>query len=304
MKKTTYLELKDRQEKDWSKWSSYWKLLVECSRPSADDLHTCGQIINNHISGISDPVIVILGSTPEYRDLCTAYAHQYGAKVICVELVKDMYLAMTDLLFAHNDEEEVIFSNWLDIDLPENHADIVIGDLTEGNIEGEFKQKYLAEVKRILKQNGKYITRHTSYIDENEAKPMVSQSDLESLLDEYKEDVLNGKLTLQQAGNYLGAKMAWESYYKTNGEKISPSVYNDDIETISSSIESDPIKAEIVRIMKMIWGPIMDKFWEYYPLEETVSNFKKLFADVKYHYSEDYPIAKYTPIFEMVKGEN
>jgi len=301
MKKTTFLSLKERQEKDWGKWSTYWKLLVECSRPSPNDLNSIGKIINKHISNTPNPVIVILGSTPEYRDLCMAYALQYKARVICVELVKDMYLAMTDLLFSHNNKEEVIFSNWLEMDLPDNSADIVLGDLTEGNIAGEFKAKYLLEIKRILKNNGKYITRQTAYIDKVKANPIINQTDIENILEKYKQEVLSGKLTLRQVGNYLGAKMALESYYKMKGKKISPSVYNKEIDRISKIVKSDPIKIEIIKIMKIVWGPIMDKFWEYYTLDKTIDNFSKHFKNIKYYYSKDYPIAKYTPIFEMQK---
>lgn len=301
MKKTSLLKLKKRQTKDWIKCSLYWKLFVECSRPSDNDLNLIGKIINKHIKSVSNPVIVILGSTPEFRDLCTSYTLQYDAKIICIELVKDMYMAMTDLLESPNSKERVIFNNWLEIELPDNSADIVLGDLTEGNIEKKFKQKYLAEIQRILKKGGKYITRQTSYINKEKANPIINQKDVEKLLDEYKQNVLDGRITLRQAGNYLGAKMVWESYYKTNGQKISLSAYSKEIDNMSKKIKNDPVKPEIIKIMRIVWGPIMDKFWDYYTLEKTLENFSKYYKDIKYYYSKDYPVAKYTPVFEMKK---
>jgi len=301
MKKLSFSKLEKRQKEDWKKWANYWRLLTECARPSRNDIQIIGHIINKKIKTCKSPVIVILGSTPEFRDLCVSYAIEYKAKVVCVELVEDMYRAMTDLTLLKNKKEDVVFENWLSMSLPNEFANIVIGDLTEGNIEEKFKTKYLSEINRILKKNGKYIVRQTAYISKERAKPVITLKQIEQKLEIYKQKVLEGRITMHQAGNYLGAELAWDSWYKTSGKKISLSVYDAELEKIRRKIKEDNLKREILEILYKVWGPIKDKYWEYYSLDQTVNHFKKFFKDIKYHYSTDYPVAKYTPIFEMVK---
>jgi len=107
MVKSTLKKTTKRSKQDWSKWSNYWKLLTECARPSKDDLKIIGTILNNKIKHVKNPVITILGSTPEFRDLCYAYSLKYNAKVVCIELVKDMHSAMSELLTYKNPSEKV-----------------------------------------------------------------------------------------------------------------------------------------------------------------------------------------------------
>jgi hypothetical protein len=289
------------QKQEWQKLSNYWNLIAECARPSRKDIEILGAIIHRKIKNIKNPVIVIFGSTPELRDLCFSYSLRYNARIICIELVKDMYLAMTKLMMANNNKEEVVFCDWLKINLPDSLADVVIGDLTEGNItDDNLRPKYLSEVSRILKKNGKYITRHTAYISKNKAEPLLNVSQINKQLTSYCNQILNGQLTLRQAGNFLGARLLWDSYYKTKKDKICFSVYNKEMRILSEEHRNDKLKTEILNIANLVWGPIKDKYWVYYDIDKTLNNFKKYFKNIKYYYADDYPVAYLTPTFEMI----
>jgi len=303
MVKSTLKKTTKRSKQDWSKWSNYWKLLTECARPSKDDLKIIGTILNNKIKHVKNPVITILGSTPEFRDLCYAYSLKYNAKVVCIELVKDMHSAMSELLTYKNPSEKVIFSNWLSIDLPNNYTNIVLADLTEGNININLKNKYLSEINRILKTNGIYVTRHTAFTKKSQAKPLLTLSQIKKELNKYINLVLNGDLTMHQAGNFLGAQLTWYSHYKTKEGKNLLSIYNNEIKQLKKEFKHNKLANKILNIFDKVWMPMQDKYWEYYDINKTIKHFKSYFKTIKYSYSNDYPVSHITPIFKMTKKD-
>jgi len=296
----TLTGLKERQTDDWEKWADSWKLLIDCSRPSRGDIKIFGGLTNDYIKQINKPSIVILGSTPELRELCAAFAAEYDATVTCVELVDDMYRAMTSLLFKQNEFEKVVFSNWLEIDLPDNFADVIIGDLTEGNITAEFKEKYYKEMNRLLKDGGKYITRATAYIPEESAKPMLEIEEIENRLSKYKAKVLAGELSIQGAACHFGGEMIWDSWYKSGTETLSMVAYKSEIAKLDETYTGG-LDAKLIEAFHIIWDSVMNKYWDFYTLEKTLDQYQKYFISVEHYYASDYPVAKNNPIFSMTK---
>jgi hypothetical protein len=292
--------LKNRQTEDWEKWANSWKLLIDCSRPSRGDIKLFGKLTNEYISDIVKPTIVILGSTPELRELCTAFAAEYDATVTCVELLDYMYEAMTSLMFKQNEKEEVIFSNWLSIDLPDKCADIIIGDLTEGNITAEFKEKYYLEMNRLLKDGGKYITRATAYIPVDTAKPMITMDQIIEKLDKYKQKTLTGELPIQGAACHFGGEMIWDSWYKSGTETLSMVAYKDEISVLDEKF-TNGLESKLMEAFHIIWDSVMNKYWDFYSLEKTLDLYKKYFTNVSHYCADDYPVAKNNPIFIMTK---
>lgn len=300
MNKETKKGLAKRQVADWQKWSSYWKLLKDGSRPSEEDVQIISRQIGEHLKQIENPKIVILGSTPEFREMCGVFSAENGAEVVCVELVDYMYKAMTELLFEKNAKESVIFCNWLDIKLPNEFADIIVGDLTEGNITAELLPKYYSEINRVLKNGGKYIHRTTAYPDKEMANPAINFEDVLNKIKNYKEKVSVGELSIHKAANNFGAELAWDSWYKiNNGSELSISVYNNEIKEIDK-IDDELLKT-LMGAFHMIWDSAVAKVWNYYDFKKANEDYQKFFKDVKYYYANSYPTAKYTPIFVMSK---
>ncbi|MEI7621312.1 MAG: hypothetical protein WCJ51_02135 [Candidatus Moraniibacteriota bacterium] len=289
-----------RQMADWQKWSSYWKLLKAGSRPSQEDVKIIFDQISKHIKGIKNPNVVILGSTPEFREMCGIFSAVYGAEVVCVELVDYMYKAMTQLLLQKNEKESVIFCNWLEIKLPNNFADVVIGDLTEGNITAELLPKYYAEMNRVLKDDGKYIHRTTAYPNKEIAKPALKLKDVLKKLRAYEKKIFKGEMSVHEVANYFGAELAWDSWYKiNNGCSLSISAYGEEIAEIDKL--NDELSKLVMKAFHMIWDSAVAKTWDYYTLEKTNWDYQKFFKEVEYYYASSYPTAKYTPIFVMTK---
>ena len=293
--------LAKRQKSDWRKWAKYWSLFTKPSRPSRDDIKIFGKLIDEYIGSRPNPTIVILGSTPEFRELCFTYSLRYKAKIICVELIRDIYMGMKKLLDTSNTMEKVLICNWLSVELPNESADVVIGDLTDGNISFNLKTQYYKEIVRVLKPNGLYITRMAAYPSRTEITAILTIDQIKSQLIKYCNAMLNGDITILEASNYLGADMAFYSYYKTNGKRLSYSVYKNEIHTLIEITKDDLLAQQILQLMEKIWGPIKDKHWDYYSLDKTILNLNIFFKDIKYYFSNDYPVASLTPIFVMKK---
>lgn len=296
---STNTALLERQKSDWEKWADYWKLLRECARPSRQDIATIGKLVDGHIKKIDKPVIVILGATPEFRDLCTGYTLQYGARVICVELLESMHHAMTELITIKNEKEEVVYENWLNTKLSSAVADIVMGDLTEGNIDTDLRDNYLCEMHRILKKGGLYISRTTIYHDQLKDKPLLDTTSIKKHIEKYRTNVLRGEMSLHLAVAYFGAELIWDSYYKLLNNTLQFSAFEKELQEIREGYKDDRFMREFFVKMHQFWNPIAEKYFTYYAESETLSQYQRYFRDIRSYYSADYPVAHLTPVMVM-----
>lgn len=129
-------------------------------RPSPGDLKIYDQFLHNAVKNQKTAKILILGSTPELRDL----AAKYTKEVTVVDVNLEMILAMTKLMRKKNPSEIWVKTSWLSMPLSHNYYDVILGDGVVNNVawsEVNIFWKHLAEV---LKPNGKFVTRILFYI--------------------------------------------------------------------------------------------------------------------------------------------
>lgn len=98
----------------------------------------------------------------------------------CIDINKEMILAMNSLLKIKNPNESIVIENWLQNSLEDNSFDVVIGDCVLENVKWEERGKLLSEVKRVLKTNGIFMMRFFSV---PRVKPFKT---LEELLRDYE----------------------------------------------------------------------------------------------------------------------
>ena len=174
----------------WEYMSDRWNLFVPPSRPSRSDIQNFRALLHNciHNNKMHNCKVLLLGSTPEIRDMLAAYKN---VNVTLVDLTIDMILAMTKLM-ANKASETWVICDWLDAPLTTNYFDAIIGDLVMCNISPEKHDEFMAKIKSLLKRNGHWINR-VCCIDEN-----TKIRNLEELFEEYsqkkpitKEDVNN-----------------------------------------------------------------------------------------------------------------
>jgi SAM-dependent methyltransferase len=98
---------------------------------------------------------LVLGATPELRDALV----DFGYSVFSIDINVDMFLAMDELLKSKDVNEVIVRSNWLNNPLAENYFDVVLGDAVLPNVPWSDRQALLAEVRRLLKPDGIFLTR-------------------------------------------------------------------------------------------------------------------------------------------------
>ena len=102
--------------------------------------------------------VLVLGCTPVLRN----YLKSKGYKVIAVDITREM-INITRPLVADDGEELMIQGDWLYLPLPNNSVDAVVGDKVLGNVMPEGWPQLFAEIGRVLRMNGVFLTRATPH---------------------------------------------------------------------------------------------------------------------------------------------
>lgn len=138
----------------WEKIST-WHFVTPPSRPDIIQLDS----INNVLSRISrDSPVVVLGSTPEYRDLLL----ESGFKNIeVIEKYKSSYQMMSRLLVSDpGKNEKVTWGDWREI-LPreKNKYSLILSDLTIGNLPYSDLPDFYNNIENALISGGLFVDR-------------------------------------------------------------------------------------------------------------------------------------------------
>lgn len=118
--------------------------------------NTYRTLFKRAISGKSQPAAMILGATPELRDLALSHGCHTIAVDVSAKVMKDMTLAM-----EHQDDpdEEQIIGDWLKNPIEDNKVDVVIGDGIGNNVPYADYPQLFSEINRVLKPGGYLILR-------------------------------------------------------------------------------------------------------------------------------------------------
>ncbi|OIO07317.1 hypothetical protein AUJ27_02785 [Candidatus Falkowbacteria bacterium CG1_02_37_44] len=210
-------------------------------------------------------------------------------------MTKDMYQAMFRIIKKRNKKEKFIKSNWLDMSakIKSSSIDVVIGDFVIGNM-GGFENKFLKEIKRVLKIDGNFITR-MHYRDKNKFKTADYYKELEKLSDMVKLK----KISIKEASSYFAMKII----FSDKSRKVSISLHLEKIKNLVKEIKSkrDIIIKKIFKQFKKSWWLMKDKYWTNYEKKALEGMVKKHFKIAKVLYSHDYDMAKVSPIYLLKK---
>src|SRR3989344_2634934 len=131
-----------------------WKFYDVPAAPSRNG----AEIIQNFIGKQGkEPKILILGATPQYRDL----AHRLKAKVTCIDLSLPMLIAMINFMEypKEADREVWVRDSWVNMNLEKGFFVFVVAVLPIPNLPLELQQKMMQRVKYVLKSGGYFIPR-------------------------------------------------------------------------------------------------------------------------------------------------
>ncbi|MFA5051286.1 MAG: class I SAM-dependent methyltransferase [Patescibacteria group bacterium] len=145
----------------WKKFVETWAKLTSPGRPSSGEIKIYEKFAQPILKKKSIQILV-LGSTPEIRDMLAKYKN---AQITLIDLNFEMTFAMTSLMRKKQaaKNETWLRSNWLTAPLPKNYFDLIFGDFVICNVPFKFQPQFLNNIKEWLKPNGFFITRCDGY---------------------------------------------------------------------------------------------------------------------------------------------
>ena len=136
----------------WMRSAEIWRKLKPPERPSQEEM----AIYEKHLKEIlqirrGKIKAVILGTTPEIRDLLARYKI---FDVTLVDISPNMVRAMQELLKISKGREKVVIANWLKTGLPAHQYDVVFCDHGSAHIKYPQWPDFFKEQKKFLKKDG------------------------------------------------------------------------------------------------------------------------------------------------------
>lgn len=138
---------------DWNNFHT-WQLVMPPSRPDILQLMRIRLLLRGMDRNYP---IGILGSTPEFRDVC----HEMGFMKIYVFDKNTEFYEGTKKLMAYPDAaENLVVGDWIET-LPQykNYFSAIISDLTMGNIDYEHRDVFYEGINRALALDGIFIDK-------------------------------------------------------------------------------------------------------------------------------------------------
>lgn len=137
---------------DWSSkdFVSHWKYYPAPARPTISELEFIEKKIKEKGKEVK---VLILGSTPEYRDMCG----NLGIPVSCMDFSRSNYEYLTDEVL-NVPKETFIQGNWIDVKTDEKF-DIILGDHSIDVVSRKDFHELMHNVSNMLKHGGLFMPR-------------------------------------------------------------------------------------------------------------------------------------------------
>jgi hypothetical protein len=141
----------------WVEMLNKWPSFAPPARPSKFDLKIWEQKIKEKIGHGKVVRALVLGATPEIRDLLA----KYHMKTTLMDVNSGMVRGLAKLMkYKRQRKETTVINNWLNIKniFSVNYFDFVIGHSFLNNIPWKFYSKLLFGIKSVLKKDGYLLT--------------------------------------------------------------------------------------------------------------------------------------------------
>lgn len=152
----------------WDKELAYiWTNNVAPSRPSCSEIYVYTKYLRklqteNKTKRLS---LLVLGSTPEFRD----WGFEEILDVFVVDKSENYYNTISREIRHKNIKETLYVTNWEDMHF-EKTFDIIVGDLSLGNIEPSRFKDFIHNVNDALAEGGLFLGKSFLWREEEFAK--------------------------------------------------------------------------------------------------------------------------------------
>ena len=141
--------------------ASIWTNNVPPSRPSVEELCVYTQLLRQVQKNLSNTAkLLVLGSTPEFRD----WGYEENLAITVVDKSKGYYKRVSREIRHKNLKEIVSIQRWEKMQFPEQF-DLIIGDLSIGNINPLELEQFLVNISKALSPNGLFVGKSFFWTD-------------------------------------------------------------------------------------------------------------------------------------------
>lgn len=275
-----------------------WTILAEAWRDSGPPAAPSLQDVSNYVGHApkGGTSVLILGCTPALRNRFLAKSYS----VISVDITRKM-IDLTTPLVTEAGVDILVQGNWLQIPVCNSSVDIVVGDKVLGNVmPGEWSQMF-AEVKRVLRPDGTFLTRASPHGEHLlEPPPRRAFGELVSKWTSYLE--MGMKLDAACSG-------LWEDCMDMSTEHDTPSIGTQQLlrvipttkeECLYTAGEDSDSASLVQRFIDNYW-PSRDARWSAYTVDGILSASSHHFEYVNAYTASDYPEGNRQPVFHFVR---
>lgn len=164
-------------KKDWSdEFVYHWKYYKSPARPSNSDLKFIKQVI---ISKGKNAKVLMLGATPEYRNICG----QLNISVTLIDFSKKNYQYLNREI-KNKPKEKFVKGDWLKTVLDEKF-DIILADNVVNMLKKKKINKLLSNVSKMMEDDGYFMPR--TYVRDNGEK-YTGEKSIKEYRKEYPKD--------------------------------------------------------------------------------------------------------------------
>lgn len=268
------------QEKFWATQALEWNKRSDPSRPGRDAIGCYNLLVRQVLGRDQNKKAVVLGATPEIRDMLYKYYGLNKIQVICVDWLENIYYAMSKLVNYKIPNEKFVHKNWLEMNFPNNSIDIFIGDLILGNITSlEAKEKLLSILQKKVKKDGAVILRHVY------ANKKSKVNSVKKLLLNLSQRALQEEINIKQAATRLYSYLAMASWHRNNENQMSLYYFAKDIDALKKYFQGKKKFSAQEKMAKLVFDHFLDligdyvskKYWIYYDKKGEEGLLKKYF---------------------------
>lgn len=145
----------NRHHRYWEDSARHWNDIASPVRPSNGDIEIYRAYIKKE-NGVAAQKILILGATPELRDL----AQEGRAHVHVADFSSRMLHSMLRFTKCRDPRKENwAEENWLRLLLPKNHFDLILGDLILQQVPPPLEPQLLEKIHSLLAPAGVFLGR-------------------------------------------------------------------------------------------------------------------------------------------------
>jgi len=141
------------------------------SAPRLGDLKIYEKFLKQAIKNKKNPKALILGATPELRDLCLKHKCETIAVDVSWHIMVDMHEQMK---YKDDLKNKAVLYDWLELDklFKNNYFDVALADASLNNLKVKHHLPMFKVLNKILKPRGGFIARNAIFQKELVDKPI------------------------------------------------------------------------------------------------------------------------------------